>query len=140
MENLRSLDTKRYSSSSRKLTFTELESAACLWTTRLLTFNLTAITCNETLSTQSALVFLINLHQSTGNSQTGSLRLTGETATEDIKFNVILTFNIQSLQGLLNHILKNRRREIICKVSLVDCNFTGTFGNIDTCNSTLTSA
>ena len=89
------------------LTFTELESTTCFGTTRFLTFNSTRVTSHEAFGTQSSLIFRIDFYQCTGDSQTQSLRLTSETTTAKVNFNVILFSYAKLVQRLLNHVLEN---------------------------------
>ncbi len=89
----------------KSLTFTELESAACFRTSRFLTFNDTRITGYETFCTENFLVFRIDFDQSTGNSQTQGLRLTGKTSATQIYFDIIFLCYFQFVQRLLYYIL-----------------------------------
>ena len=123
-----------------RLTFAELEATTCLGTTRLFTFNLTGIASHEAFSAESLLVVSVNFHQSASDSQTESLRLTGETTTAKVYFDVIFFCNVEQVQGLLYNELQDGRGEIFGKIALVDSDFTSTLCYVNTCDSTLTTA
>ena len=89
------------------LTFTELESTTSFRLSRFLTFNRTGIASHEAFSTESSFIFSIDFHQSASNCKTQCLRLSGETATAEIYFDVVLFSNTQLVQRLFNYILKN---------------------------------
>ena len=90
-----------------ELTLTELEAATSLGLTWLLTLYLTAVACQETFVLQLLLVFFIDLHQSTGDSEAESLALTCEATTVEVSLDVILLSNIKQVQWLLYHILQD---------------------------------
>ena len=92
------LDTKRCPVG---LTLTELEATTCLWLTRLLTLNLTAIACQESGILQLLLVILVDLYQCTSNGKAQSLALTSEATTVEVDFDIILLSNLQQVQRLL---------------------------------------
>ena len=52
-------------------------------------------------------IFSIDFHQSASNCKTQCLRLSGETATAEVYFDVVLFSNTQLVQRLFNYILKN---------------------------------
>ena len=81
-----------------ELTLTELEAATSLGLTWLLTLYLTAVACQETFVLQLLLVFFIDLHQSTGDSEAESLALTCEATTVEVSLDVILLSNIKQVQ------------------------------------------
>ena len=89
------------------LALAELEAAACLWLTRLLTFNGTGVACEEALVLEGLLVFSVNLHQCAGDGETQSLALTGEAATVEVCLDVILLNSVEQKQWLLYYILEN---------------------------------
>ena len=91
------LDTKRLF-----LTLRELEAATCLWLTWLLTFNSTWVTCDEAFCAQSLLVFFVDLHECTGDSEAKCLALTCITATCEVSLDVILLNYTEEVEGLLH--------------------------------------
>ena len=89
------------------LTLTELEVSTSFWLTWLLTFNSTAVTSQESMILQVLLIFSVYLNQCTCNSKTQCLALTSKATTIKVGLNVILTFNTEQLQWLLNHVLQD---------------------------------
>ncbi len=85
------------------LTLRELEATACLWLTRLLTFNSTCITCDEAFSAECLLVFFVDFHKCTGDSEAKCLTLTSVTATCEVSLDVILLNNAEEVEGLLHN-------------------------------------
>src|SRR5574344_2355530 len=83
------------------LTLRELEATACLWLTWLLTFNSTCITCDEALSTKCLLVFFVDFHECTSNSEAKCLALTRIATTCEVCLDVILLCNTAEVERLL---------------------------------------
>ena len=130
------LDAKRFSI----LTLTELEATTSLGLTGLLTLNGTGVASHEAFSTKSLLVISIDFHECTGNSEAKCLALTSETTTTEGYLNVVLFSNVQKSKGLLYNKLQDGRGKILSEISLVNGNFTCTFGYVDTGDGALTTA
>ena len=124
----------------QRLTLAELEATTCLWTTWLLSLDLAAVACHETFSTECLLVLSINLHESAGNSEAKSLRLTCVTAAIEVNVDVILLGNVEQSQRLLNHELQDGAGEVLGEVALVDGNLAITFADVHTGNGALAAA
>ena len=89
------------------LTLRELEAAACLWLSWLLTLNLTCVTCDEACLAECLLIVSIYLNECASDSEAESLALSCETATVEVSLNVVLLCNLEELEWLLNHILED---------------------------------
>src|SRR3712207_3634085 len=92
---------------TRILTLAELEATTCLWLTRLLTLNGAAVACEEACILESLLVFGVDFHESTCDSEAKGLALACKTATVEVGLDVVFTINIEQLQWLLYHVAKN---------------------------------
>ena len=90
-----------------KLTFAELESAACFGTSGFLTLNFARIAGDEAFGTQYGFVLSIDFNQSAGYGQAQCLRLAGEAATAEVYFDVIFFGHTQLVQRLFDDVLQN---------------------------------
>ena len=99
----------------------------CFGLTRLLTLNLTGVTCQETFGLQNGLGLFIDLDESAGDSKTECLSLAFVAAAVEINLDIVLLSNTEFVQWLLNDELKDGRREILFKRALVDSDLTITF-------------
>ena len=97
----KTIETER--AGMKLLTLRELEAATSLWLAWLLTFNSTCITCDEAFSTECLLVFFINFHKCTGDSEAESLTLACVAATSEVCLDVILFSNTKEIEWLLHH-------------------------------------
>lgn len=109
------------------LTFRELEAFACFGLTGFLTFNGTRVTCHEAVFAEDSLVIGIESHKSACDAETEGFGLTFVTAAVKVDMDVILFGNVKSREGLLNDVLKNRRREIYFEGAFVDGDSAVTF-------------
>ncbi len=91
----------------RILTLTELEAAASLGLTRLLTLNGTRVAREEACILQLFLIFCVHLDECAGNGEAKSLALSCIAAAVKINLDIIFLSNLKQLQWLLNHILQD---------------------------------
>jgi hypothetical protein len=89
------------------LTLRELEATTSLWTTWLLTLNLTRVASEEAVILEVLLILSVNLNECASDSEAESLALTCETATVEVSLDVILLSYFKKLQRLLNNILQD---------------------------------
>ena len=109
------LDTKLSASSSSAryiihnniLTLAELESLACLWTTRLLALHCTWVAGYEACCTEGSLVVGVDLHKCTGNCKAKCLCLPLVATTTKIHINIIFLSYLKEVKRLLNDELKD---------------------------------
>ena len=92
---------------SNTLTLAELEAAASFRLTWLLTLNFAGVTGKESVVFQVFLIFGIDFHQCTGDSEAQSLALTCETASVKIGFDVIFLCHFEQCERLFYHILQD---------------------------------
>lgn len=110
-----------------RLTLTELEVLTSLRLTRFLTLNLTSVTSHEAFCLQRSLVFRIDFHQRTSDSEAKRLCLAFEATAVKRYLDIVLLCYAEFVQRLENDIAQNRRREISLDVATVDHDLAGTF-------------
>ena len=111
----------------KRLTLRELEVLASLGLTGLLTFYLTSIASHEAFCFKRSLIFRIDFYERTSDSEAECLSLALEAATVEVNFDIVFLSNTKFIQWLLNDELKDRRREILSDVTLVDSDRAVTF-------------
>ena len=111
----------------RLLTLAELEVLTSLRLTRFLTLNLTSVTSHEAFCLQRSLVFRIDFHQRTSDSEAKRLSLTFEATAVKRYLDIVFLNYAEFVQRLENDIAQNRRREISLDVATVDHDLAGTF-------------
>ncbi len=103
-----------------KLSLGELRSAACFLQAVFLSFLYARVTCKEAFLFQCGTAAFLSLKQSTGDTETDCVCLSGITAAVDVDENVVFAFDAQKGQGLFNYVLKNALREIVLESSFVN--------------------
>lgn len=124
----------------KNLSLGELELAASSALTILLSLDHSRVSCEEAVGVEGRLVGLVLVDQCTGDTMAAGTCLTGRAATADCDDDVILTFGVCDLKGLLDLIDAQRIAEVLLDISSVDCDLAVSLAEVNTCNRCLSAS
>ncbi len=111
------------------LTLGELEALACFGLAGLFTFYGARVAGHEAVFAEYGLVVGVDFDESASYAKTKGFGLSFVATAVEVDVNVVFVGNFEGCEGLLNDILKNRRREVHFDGALVDGDNAGTFFN-----------